>query len=69
MERSSDIYVTQINRYSSRRDEKMDMSGLLGVMTFEGELADFTPWLNAARKLHIGRNTTFGYGQLDVILG
>lgn len=26
----------------------MDLSGLLGAMTFQGELAPFTPWLNAA---------------------
>lgn len=69
IERTLDVYVTQIHRYSNRREEKMDMSGLLGAMTFEGELSAFTPWLKAARKLHIGRNTTFGYGQLDVIFG
>lgn len=69
VERAADLYVAQINRYSSRRDEKMDMSGLLGVLTYEGELSSFTPWLNAARKLHIGRNTTFGYGQIEVIFG
>lgn len=67
--RSSDLYIANINRYSTRRDGTMDMSGLLGAMTCEGELALFAPWLLAARKLHIGRNTTFGYGQLEVVFG
>lgn len=66
---SSGLYLSEMTRYSSRRDEKMDMSGLLGAMTFEGDLSVFTPWLNAARILHIGRNTTFGYGQVDVVFG
>lgn len=69
IERSSDLWLTQIDRYSSRRNEKMDMSGLLGSMTFEGELSPFRPCLNAARILHIGRNTTFGYGQIEVLFG
>lgn len=69
IERSYDLYISEIKRYSSRREEKMDMSGLLGVMTYEGELSAYTSWLHAARKLHIGRNTTFGYGQIDVVFG
>ncbi|MEK4372395.1 hypothetical protein [Paenibacillus sp. FSL R5-0473] len=31
------------------------------------ELSPFIPWLNAARILHIGRNSTFGCGQIDVV--
>lgn len=67
--RSADMHIAQINRYSNRRAEKMDMSGLLGVMSYEGELKEFTPWLQAAQKLHIGRNTTFGYGQVQIVYG
>jgi hypothetical protein len=64
---SSGLYWYELNRYSNRRNTKMDLSGLLGAMTFEGELTPFTSWLNAARVLHIGRNVTFGCGQLDVV--
>jgi hypothetical protein len=64
---SSSLYLNQMSRYSNRRNEKVDLSGLLGAMTFEGDLAPFTSWLNAARILHIGRNSTFGCGQLDVV--
>lgn len=66
---SSGLYLSQLNRYSNRRNTMMDLSGLLGAMTFEGELSHFIPWLAAARVLHIGRNTTFGCGQLDIVFG
>lgn len=63
---SSGLYVNRLERYSSRHKEKMDWSGLMGALTFEGEMDAFTPWLNAARVLHIGRNVTLGYGKVDV---
>lgn len=68
-QRSNDFIVQQVDRYSNRKNQKMDFSGLLGVSTFEGELTNFTTWLKAAEILHIGRNTTFGYGKVEIILG
>ncbi|HIR14809.1 MAG TPA: CRISPR system precrRNA processing endoribonuclease RAMP protein Cas6 [Candidatus Choladousia intestinavium] len=44
----------------------MDFSGLIGTIEYEGDLTPFAPWLNAAQKLHIGRNTTFGLGEIQV---
>ncbi|MBD8499547.1 CRISPR system precrRNA processing endoribonuclease RAMP protein Cas6 [Paenibacillus arenosi] len=64
---SSGLYLSEVQRYSNRRSKTMDMSGMLGAMTLEGDLTPFVPWLNAARTLHIGRNTTFGCGQVDVV--
>lgn len=66
-ELSSGLYLNEMHRYSNRKSESLDWSGMLGAITFAGELDPFTPWLKAARILHIGRNTTFGCGQLDVI--
>ncbi|SDD50077.1 Uncharacterized conserved protein [Paenibacillus sp. CF095] len=64
---SSGLYLNEMHRYSSRKKESVDWSGMLGSLTFEGELSPFIPWLNAARILHIGRNSTFGCGQIDVV--
>ncbi|UPK45006.1 CRISPR system precrRNA processing endoribonuclease RAMP protein Cas6 [Paenibacillus pabuli] len=64
---SSAMYLSQMNRYSNRKNESIDWSGMLGAVTFEGDISPFTPWLNAARILHIGRNSTFGCGQMDVV--
>ncbi|MBU5442519.1 CRISPR system precrRNA processing endoribonuclease RAMP protein Cas6 [Paenibacillus sp. MSJ-34] len=66
---SSGLYWSEMSRYSNRRNVKMDLSGLLGAMTFEGDMSHFVPWLHASRILHIGRNVTFGCGQLDVVFG
>lgn len=64
---SSALYLNQFHRYSNRKKESLDWSGMLGALTFEGKLSPFTPWLNAAHILHIGRNSTFGCGQIDVV--
>jgi hypothetical protein len=58
----------KMERFSNKLNEKMDFSGIMGVLTFEGELTPYTPWLNAARLLHIGRNTTFGCGKIEIII-
>ncbi|MEA4845909.1 MAG: CRISPR system precrRNA processing endoribonuclease RAMP protein Cas6 [Clostridiaceae bacterium] len=70
---SSEVFITQnhlelknMKRYSNRLEGKMDFSGLFGTIQFEGELTPFVPWLYAAQTLHIGRNTTFGMGRIEV---
>ena len=70
---ASQVCITQnslqknnMERYSNRLGEKMDFSGLIGSMQFEGALSPFVPWLYAAQILHIGRNTTFGMGKIEV---
>lgn len=60
------LRLEQLERYSNRLQGKMDFSGLLGEMEFEGDLTPFVPWLFAAQILHIGRNTTFGMGRIEV---
>ncbi|MFR2835754.1 MAG: CRISPR system precrRNA processing endoribonuclease RAMP protein Cas6 [[Clostridium] nexile] len=45
---------------------KMDFSGLIGELEYAGELTPFVPWLATAEVLHIGRNTTFGMGNIQV---
>lgn len=58
--------ITQLERYSNRINRKMDFSGLSGRIEYKGELSPFVPWLYAAQSLHIGRNTTFGMGKIQV---
>ncbi len=60
------LELKNMKRYSNRLGEKMDFSGLLGSIQFEGELTPFVPWLYAAQILHMGRNTTFGMGRIEV---
>lgn len=66
---SNGLYLVNLERFSNRQNQKMDMSGLLGTMTFRGDLSPFVPWLQAAKVLHVGRNVTFGCGCVDVVYG
>ena len=36
------------------------------IATVRHDLSPFVPWLYAAQTLHVGRNTTFGMGKLEV---
>jgi hypothetical protein len=63
----SALHLSQMHRFSNRKNESMDWSGMLGALQFEGELSTFIPWLKAAQVLHIGRNSTFGCGKIDLI--
>ena len=41
---------------------------MLGTMSAEGDLTAFVPWLLAAELIHIGRNTTFGLGEISLVI-
>ena len=62
-----DLRLEQVERYSNRLKGKMDLSGYWGSGVC-GDLTPFVPWLLAAQILHIGRNTTFGMGRIEVYL-
>lgn len=60
------LKIHHLQRYSNRVQDKMDFSGLMGEVEYEGDLTPFVSWLSAAQILHIGRNTTFGMGKIQV---
>ena len=51
--------VERMERYSNRTNEKMDFSGLIGTIEYEGDLTPVVPWLYAdaetayRKKYHI----------------
>ncbi|KZE43364.1 hypothetical protein AV540_25225 [Brevibacillus parabrevis] len=55
------------DRYSVRQDVKMKMGGAVGWAVYEGEIAEFLPWLKAAEHTHVGKNTAFDLGRVRVI--
>lgn len=61
-----ELELEVLERYSNRLHGKMDFSGLIGELEYVGEMTPFVPWLTAAEVLHIGRNTTFGMGNIQV---
>jgi hypothetical protein len=50
------------SRYSRRRDVSHDLSGFVGKVSFEGDLAPFIPFLKLGEYVHVGKNAVFGNG-------
>jgi len=54
-------------RYSSRQQTTMRMGGLMGRITFQGNLAPFYPLLKLGEIVHAGKGTSFGLGRFRVV--
>lgn len=50
-------------RYSSRQEQAMMIGGLIGGVTYQGDLAPFIPLVDFCSVVHIGKQTTFGMGR------
>ena len=53
-------------RYSSRQNQKMQLGGLVGSVTYAGDLEAFLPFVALGKFLHVGKNGTFGLGKYRV---
>jgi len=50
-------------RYSSRQKTKMKLGGIMGRITFQGNIQPFLPLIYLGQFVHVGKNTTFGLGK------
>jgi hypothetical protein len=55
------------SRYSRRREVTHDLSGFVGEVSFEGDLAPFIPYLKLGEYVHVGKNAVFGNGWYKII--
>lgn len=53
-------------RYSSRQNNLQRMDGLQGSIVFSGRLTPFIPLLQMAQVLHLGKETSFGLGKINI---
>lgn len=56
-----------VNRYSNRRDSAMTLRGIRGKVWFEGADLDTMRLLFVGELLHIGKNSSFGFGEYQVM--
>ncbi len=64
---SSSLRWFDWERYSSRQDTRMKLGGLVGEITYSGNIKPFLPYLRAGEIIHIGKGTSFGLGQYRII--
>jgi hypothetical protein len=55
-----------VERRSSRTGQFHSIGGFVGEAEYEGELAEFVPFLRAARWTGVGRQTVWGKGEVRV---
>lgn len=53
-------------RYSNRQEQAMMMGGMIGRITYRGQIAEYITLLRVCEKLHIGKQTSFGLGKIIV---
>lgn len=50
-------------RYSSRQQQRIDLSGFVGTITYAGQLERFRPLLALGALVHVGKAAVFGNGK------
>jgi len=49
--------------FAKKKAEKMKLGGLIGHVTFKGQLDEFLPFLKVGQIVHVGGKTVFGCGK------
>jgi len=53
-------------RYSNKQDQSMLMGGIIGEVSYSGDLTEFLPLVRFCEKVHIGKQTSFGLGKIEI---
>jgi len=63
---SENHYDISIRRYSNRQDSAMNLKGIEGKLTLESIPVELRNILFAGGLIHIGKNTSFGFGRYRI---
>jgi hypothetical protein len=66
---ASSVRLVKVTRHSSRTGQRHPIGGFAGWASYAGPLAEFLPWLEAAAFTGVGRQTTWGKGEIRVRAG
>ncbi|MGA8595704.1 MAG: CRISPR system precrRNA processing endoribonuclease RAMP protein Cas6 [Bryobacteraceae bacterium] len=64
-----EIEQVKVRRRSSRTGQIHAIGGFTGVAEYEGDLAEFVPYLRTAKWTGVGRQTVWGKGQIELLIG
>lgn len=53
-------------RYSNKQDQAMLMGGMVGGVTYAGDLTEYVPLIRFCEQVHLGKQTSFGLGKITV---
>lgn len=63
----SKTYWEDWSRFSGRQHQWVEMGGLVGRITYAGDLKDYLPLLALGELIHVGKGTVFGNGQYQIV--
>lgn len=74
IDRAAEVKITDCqthwedwSRFSGRQKQRVRMGGLVGQVTYEGDLQDYLPLLALGELIHVGKGTVFGNGQYEIV--
>lgn len=63
----NDLSWQELARYSSRQERTVKLGGLTGTVRLEGNLTDWLPLWVLGQVVHVGKNTTLGFGHYRIL--
>ncbi|TYQ16298.1 UNVERIFIED_CONTAM: uncharacterized protein DUF2276 [Acetivibrio alkalicellulosi] len=64
--KKADLRLFHINRYSNREYQKQQLSGIMGSISFCGDLTEYLPYLKGGEIFHVGKFVTMGLGRFHI---
>jgi hypothetical protein len=64
---SDDMRWTAFRRYSTRQEQHIPISGIVGTAKYSGNLGVFLPLLALGELVHVGKATIFGNGRYQIV--
>ena len=61
-----ELHHVSAQRHSSRTGQTHSIGGFTGTAEYEGDLAEFVPYLEAARYTGVGRHCVWGNGEIAI---